>query len=111
LFFLTDVDRAASTDELEPEWNRMLKQEPTGWPQQFRDRLRSVCEAVVEAEYAWEEYTFMIEGNLLATNGNKSGTQVIDAFQTLRAQSWGAARNIPEILSGGNDQKVARANE
>ncbi len=69
------------------------------------ERLRAVCEAVVQSECAWKEYLFMVEGNLSVATGRVPRADVVQGFSDILAQT----RGIPvKMTVAPNDEKVKR---
>jgi hypothetical protein len=72
-----------------PAWlGRSERTEPSA---ELCSELRRVCEALVEAECAWQEYAFMIHGNLRVANQGEQGSKVVSEWEALLDLTRGIA--------------------
>jgi hypothetical protein len=59
-------------------------------------QMRQICEALVEAECAWKEYVFMVDGNVRAAHQGEPGRKIVSEWETLLKSSRGeASRDVP----------------
>lgn len=71
----------------------------------FVQRLRVICEAVVQSECAWKEYLFMVEGNLSVATGRAHRADVVKGFSEILAQTRGTP---VKMTVSPNAEKVKR---
>jgi hypothetical protein len=76
---------------------------------QLRERLVSICEAIVHGECRWKEYGWMVEANTSVANGRASRTEILEGFSKLLERTRGLtlglapnpekARRLQEVLT------------
>ncbi|MEO7622004.1 MAG: hypothetical protein ABIS30_02965 [Gallionella sp.] len=88
------------------EWHS--RSERSALSSQVRERLRAVCEALVQCECAWKEYEWMVEGNISVAVGSESRTTVLQSFRDLLLHT----RGTPVAMTvAPNSEKVRRVEE
>ena len=88
------------------EWHS--RSERSALSSQVRERLRTVCEALVQCECAWKEYEWMVEGNRSVATGSESRTTVLQSFRDLLPHTRGTPVAMTAVP---NSEKVRRVEE
>ena len=118
VFSIRQLRRARQRFEDEHRNQLRLEAELYGsddWPEhasmpspRLRERLRTVCEAIVQSECAWREYVFMVEGNLSVANGGESRARILEGLRTELKET----RGTPVVMTvTPNAAKVRRVDE
>lgn len=72
-----------------PQWR--ARSSGTAPSPELAQQMRQVCEALVEAECAWKEYAFMVDGNVRVAHRGEQGRQIITEWETLLKSTRGIA--------------------
>jgi hypothetical protein len=89
------------------DWKAKRKGEGS-LPTELVEKLRSVCEEVVQSECAWKEYVWMIEGNLMVAKDRDSREAVLERFRGLLQETRGSPGAAGTLA---NPVKVRRVEE